>query len=288
MHQHASVRPCLQPLPAAELTAGIDQGGVAIIGCLHQTSISVFVFRFWVRQSKLINNGCWRGQVWLKYFETDKDAGLLESLPFQFHILSMQGARHKEGICAHFIPPTHPCDVPKHSNRWVINLGRVETGEKQTSWRKRLSESKADRLLCRKKERLRVRKVHGKGLCRQSQTVLSSTDRVGGGGGWKRNENIRKVESQSQITRPAVIRLENVTGLEEGELGGVTSKFISHTMLARWDDERYRGMRPKERPASISLGGSPKFLSHRKHPPLYMNSVIFQYQQSTTKYSRKV
>lgn len=69
-------------------------------------------------------------------------------------------------------------------------------------------------------------------MCRLSQTALSTTDRggAGGGRGSKRGEeSISKVESQSPITRPALICLENVTGLS----GGVTFQFTSHFLLAQ-------------------------------------------------------
>lgn len=141
-----------------------------------------------------------------------------------------------------------------------MNLARVETGENQTSWRKKIIRIKGRQVVLQEKnetvsisvwERLVQMEPDSAQLHRQSRRRRRRR--------MKKKQDHQKVESQSQITGPALICLENMTGLEEGEFGGVTSKFTSHFMLARWDNERYRGMRHKERPASISLRGSPSF-----------------------------
>lgn len=82
---------------------------------------------------------------------------------------------------------------------------------------------------------------------KQSQTAFGTTDRGGGGKRGKKNReaSISKVESQSLITRPALICLENVTGLSGGG-GGVTFQFTTHFtshFLLAGDDGHYRGMK---------------------------------------------
>lgn len=191
---------CRQPQPTAKLTAGIAHGGHVILVSLHYLHpSSLSIFVFlWVRISKLINHGWWWGGTYLNEMIWDISLWQKKTLDSQT-IGNLLGRKS----CS---PP-----FPELFCFWSWCSG---TGK----W-----------------------KVNGQDSCRQSQTALSATDKRGSGGGGrrgKREQSISKVESQSQIIRPAPMCLENVTGLSEGG-GDVTFQFTSYfivlTVAEGWD-----------------------------------------------------